>query len=156
MTKLAVIRLKGNIGLQRPVKDTFKLLRLYKVNYCAVLPKSANTIGMLNRIKDFATWGEIDEETFKALLTERGRLPANKPLTAEYVKDKAEISLEEFTTLFLEEKKTLKDIPGLKPFFRLKPPTGGFERKGVKRPYAQGGSAGYRRENINELIKKML
>ena len=56
----------------------------------------------------------------------------------------------------LEGKKELKDIPGLKRFFRLRPPEKGFERKGIKKTYAVGGVLGYRKDKINELIMRML
>jgi len=40
--------------------------------------------------------------------------------------------------------------------FTLQPPRGGFERKGIKTPYASKGALGYRGDKINELIKKMI
>ena len=55
-----------------------------------------------------------------------------------------------------EFKKELKDVPGLKLFFKLRPPEGGFERKGVKHPFSMGGVLGYRKEKINELLMRML
>lgn len=154
--KLVAIRIKGNIGLRKPMKDTLTQLRLYKVNYCVVLPNTPHMIGMLHKVKDFITWGEIDGDTFESLLKTRGKLPANKPLTGEYVQEKSKMSLEEFSKAFTDGAKNWKDVPGLKPFFRLKPPTGGFERKGVKKPFSLGGSLGYRREKVNDLVRKML
>ena len=156
MKKIAVVRIRGNIGLPRPVKDTLKKLRLYKANYCAILPNTPEAIGMLDRVKDYVTWGEVDSETIKSLLNARGRLPSNKPLQEEYMKEKTKMSIDEFSKSLIEGKKSFKDVPGLKPFFRLKPPTGGFERKGIKKQYSLGGSLGYRREKMNDLIKKMI
>ena len=43
-----------------------------------------------------------------------------------------------------------------KPFFRLCPPRGGFERKGIKRSFGSGGALGYRGSAINELIMRMI
>ena len=43
-----------------------------------------------------------------------------------------------------------------KILYRLHPPKGGFERKGIKKTFALGGVLGYRKEKINVLIKKML
>lgn len=40
--------------------------------------------------------------------------------------------------------------------FRLHPPRGGFERKGIKVPFTVGGVLGYRGNAINDLISKML
>ncbi|NQU79820.1 uL30 family ribosomal protein [Candidatus Woesearchaeota archaeon] len=40
--------------------------------------------------------------------------------------------------------------------FHLHPPRGGFERKGIKRNFVQGGAIGYRGTKINDLIKRMI
>ena len=45
-------------------------------------------------------------------------------------------------------------IPTIKPVFRLHPPKGGFEKK-IKKPYPDG-ELGYRGEEINQLIDKMI
>jgi len=44
----------------------------------------------------------------------------------------------------------------MKLFFKLCPPVHGFERKGIKKPFSMGGVLGYRKEKINELIKRMV
>ena len=43
-----------------------------------------------------------------------------------------------------------------KGFFELAPPKGGFERKGIKKTFIQGGALGYRGKKINDLVKRML
>lgn len=40
--------------------------------------------------------------------------------------------------------------------YRLNPPRGGYERKGIKQPFTVGGVLGYRGDAINALIQKML
>ena len=86
----------------------------------------------------------------------RGRLMAKKKLTEEYLKDKINFDLSTFVKEFMSFNKELQDIPGIKPFFRLNPPIKGFERKGTKKQFAMGGSLGYRKEKINELVLRML
>jgi len=44
----------------------------------------------------------------------------------------------------------------VKPYFRLNPPRGGFERKGTKKGFNEGGALGYRGTKIKELIMKMI
>jgi large subunit ribosomal protein L30 len=39
--------------------------------------------------------------------------------------------------------------------YKLSPPKGGFERRGIKAPYSVGGTLG-QRDNMDSLIKKML
>jgi len=153
---LAIIRLRGPAKLNSRIDDTMKMLRLYKANNCTVVPNSKNYLGMIQRAKDFLTWGEIDLDTFKILLEKRGRLAGNKLLTKEYLMQKTKLSVEEFGKEVFSGKKSLKDIPGLKTFFRLNPPRKGFESGGIKKPYSMGGALGYRKDHINELIRRML
>ncbi|MBU1201679.1 MAG: uL30 family ribosomal protein [Nanoarchaeota archaeon] len=121
--KIAVIRIRGMVRVNTDIQDTLFFLRLRKKHVCVVLEKSNSASGMLRKAKDYITYGEIDEETEKELISKRGK----------------------------------KDEEGkLKPFFELAPPRGGFERKGIKKSFQQGGVLGYRGKNINDLIKRML
>ena len=154
--KIAVIRLRGITGIKKDIKDTMNMLRLYNKNHCIIINNSQNMIGMLRKIKDYVTWGEVDEKTFKELLLKRGRTIGKKNLTVDYLKEKTKLSIDEFVNEFFNLKKNFKDIPGLKPYFRLKPPVKGFERKGIKVPFSMGGALGYRKDKINDLILRML
>ncbi len=154
--RIAVVRVRGECKLKTDVEDTLNMLRLYKKNSCIVIPNSSACIGMLNKVKDFITWGEINEPTFKELIMKRGKLPGKVSLTEQYLKDKTKLGFEDFTKEFFSFKKELKDVPGLKTFFKLHPPRHGFERKGVKSPFSMGGSLGYRKEKINDLIMRMV
>ncbi len=156
LSRIAVVRVRGECKLRQEIKDTFKMLRLYKKNNCVVIRSTPTYLGMLEKVKDFVTWGEIDEKTFKDLIKKRGRLPRKKPLTESYLKEKTKLDFDSFTKEFFEFKKDLKDIPGLKRFFRLQPPIKGFERKGIKKPFSMGGALGYRKDKINELISRMV
>lgn len=156
MRKIAVIRIRGKINIKKDIKDTLNMLRLYNKNYCVIIDNKPLKVGMIKKVKDYITWGEIEEDTLKSLLQNRGKLPGNKRLTNDYLKEKVKIDINSITKEIFESKKSLKDIPGLKLFFRLKPPTGGFEKKGIKTPFSLGGALGYRKEKINELIKKMI
>jgi len=152
---IAVIRLKGNAGMPVGLRKTYELLRLYRKFHCRVIPNTPEYIGMLAKARDSATWGEVDKETCKMLLEKRGRLPGNQRLTADYLKNKLNLTIDQFVEEILSFKKQLKDLPGLKLYFKLTPPVRGFESKGVKEQYSLGGSLGYRKEKINELIKRM-
>ena len=154
--KVAIIRLRGANKLKKRIEETLKMLRLYNKNTCIVVSNTDSILGMIKKVKDYITWGEIDEETFKMLLGKRGKIIGNKPLTEEYFKSNAKMDFASFAKEFFALKISIKDIPGLKQYFRLKPPTGGFEKYGLKKPFSMGGSLGYRKEKINGLIRKML
>ncbi len=153
---LAVVRIKGKVNIKKEAEKTMQLLRLYKKHHCSIIPAKKEIIGMLKRIERYVTWGEIEPHTLKLLLEKRGRLPGNKRLTSEYVKEKTGKTIEEIAKEVAEAKAELKAIPGLKLFFRLKPPSKGFERYGIKKPYSMGGVFGYRGKEINSLLEKMI
>ena len=155
MKKIAIIRIAGQQGLNQKIKTTLKLLNLHKKNTCVVVSNNKQSQGMIKLIKDHVTWGEINKETLFQLLEKRGKIRGNKPLTKEYAKEKG-LDFDQFINDLFEDKKQIKDLEGLKPFFRLLPPKGGFERKGTKKHFSVGGSLGYRKEKINDLILKML
>ncbi len=156
MTKVAIIRIAGQQGLVRKVKNTFKLLNLHKKNTCAVLDSTDDVKGMIKVIKDHSTWGEIDKETLSLLIEKRGRLPGNILVEESYLKEKVKKNFDELSSELIDGKIKIKDIPGLKPFFRLNPPTKGYAPKGTKKPFSLGGALGYRKDKINDLIQRML
>ena len=156
MTKLAVIRIRGEVNLTKDVSATLKILRLYKKHSCVIVPNNQSFIGMINKVKDQVTWGEINESTLKLLLEKRARLAGKQKLTDDYLKIKLKTDIDNLTKDILTDKKQIKDIPGIKQFFKLRPPLHGFERGGIKKQYSLGGSLGYRKENINELLARMI
>src|SRR3990167_9503533 len=111
MDMIAAVRIRGISGVSRDKQLTFNLLRMFNKNYCVVVQNTKNYIGMLNKLKDYITWGEINEETLLLLIKERGRLAGNKQITHEYLKEK-NIDLEIFVKEIFINKKSLKDIPG--------------------------------------------
>ena len=154
--RIAIIRIHGKKGLRKDVKDTFNMLRLYKKHNCVIVSSSKSFAGMIGKIDNYVSWGEIDSETMMLLLEKRGKLARKKKLNETYTKEKLNLSLDEFASEIINFKKELKDLPGLKLFFKLSPPKGGFERGGIKKSFAMGGACGYRKDMINSLIKRMI
>jgi large subunit ribosomal protein L30 len=69
---IAVIRIHGQVGLNKNVKETLNRLRLRKKYSCIVIEKpEKEQIGMVERVRDFVAYGEIDEETYKKLIKAR-------------------------------------------------------------------------------------
>lgn len=116
---IAVVRVRGSIGVMKEIKDTLNMLRLYNKNNCVVVPNTPAYLGMIKKVKDYVTWGEIDDKTLNLL-----------------------------------KEKRKKDVE--KKYFRLNPPRKGYGRKGIKCSFRIGGALGYRKEKINDLIKRML
>jgi large subunit ribosomal protein L30 len=151
----AVIRVRGTVNIKPDIKKTMKLLRLTRVNHCVLLEENDVYKGMLQMVKDYTTWGEISKETLAKLLSLRGKLVGEKPLTEEHLKKATPYhSFETLSQALLDNKVRYKEIPDIKPFFRLHPPKKGYRT--VKRVFVNKGSLGYRKENINTLIERML
>lgn len=70
---IAAVRVRGMIGTKKSIEDTMRMLRLYRKNYCVILKDEPHITGMLMKVKDFVTWGELDDETAKALQEKKGK-----------------------------------------------------------------------------------
>ncbi len=68
--KIAVVLVRGLIGIKSPIKDTLQRLNIFKKHICVVVPKTPSMLGMIVKVKDYVAYGEVDEETF-ALLRKR-------------------------------------------------------------------------------------
>ncbi len=122
---IAIIRVRGMANIDGEVLEALDNMRLRKPHVCVIMKKTPSLLGMLQKAKDYITWGEINGITLKTLTEKRGE-------------------------------KSPDDPKKLKPFFRLHPPRKGFERKGIKTSFANGGALGYRGTKINDLIMRMM
>lgn len=139
----AVIRLRGTVKAKKEVIDTLKMLRLNRKMHCVLIKETPDLKGMVRRVKDYVTWGEINDDILKLLIQKRGRKIGNR-----------RVSKEEVNKIFNEIKNNNIKNSGIKPVFRLTPPSKGF-KKSIKQHYPKG-ELGYRRKEINELLKRMI
>jgi large subunit ribosomal protein L30 len=155
MKHFAVIQIRGLIKVPKTVKDTLLMMNLTRKNHCVIVDDRDTYKGMLQKAKDYITWGEITEDNVVKMISKRGRAAGDKRVTDDYVKDNSDYkSITEFAQAFMKFEAGVKDVKGLKPVFRLSPPTKGY--RGTKKPWKAGGSLGYRGEAINELLEKMV
>lgn len=153
---IAVVRIRGKVGVNERILRTLKMLNLHKKNWCVVVPNTPSVQGMIIKAKDYCTFGEVDNKTVAELLEKRGRITGNLPLTKAHLQKSVKVDFEGFAAKLAKGEAKLKDVPGTKPYFKLKPPVGGFERGGTRRSYSSGGALGYRGAEISKLITKML
>ncbi|MFO7835604.1 MAG: 50S ribosomal protein L30 [Candidatus Thorarchaeota archaeon] len=153
---LLAIRTRGDVRVRPQIQDALKKLRLGR-NHSAIVVKNTPAMrGMINKVKDYVTWGEIDSEIAEILVRKRGRLSANRRLSDEYVKEHSEYkSMKDFSKALAAGEAKLSDVKGLKPLFRLSPPSGGYRGK-INEPIKTGGVLGYRGPDINNLAKRMI
>ncbi len=152
---LAVIRIRGRTGIRYDMDQTTRLLNLTRINHMVIIPSNETYKGMLQKVKDYVTWGEIEKDTLALLLKHRSQFKGRKHYTEEELKEKTGFtSYDEMAEALISGKVIYKDIEGIVPIFRLHPPRGGLEY--VRKPYGQGGTGGYRASEINKLIKRMI
>lgn len=152
---LVILRIRGEVGIRKELEYVFKLLHLTRKNHATIIEGTPSYLGMIQKIKDYATWGEASSDTISHILRERGLIKGNKRLTDDYVKENLSYdSIDGLAKAISESIVDLRKLPNVKPVFRLHPPKGGF-RKAVKKPYPEG-ELGYRGEEINQLLKKMI
>lgn len=140
--RIAVIRVRGSIKVDKKINRILDILRLYKNNFCTVVPGNEKYMGMIKKVKDYVTWGEISDDVFDELVDKRG-----EEFKGREEDKKSKIKYNKY--IKIGEKK-------YKKFFRLNMPKKGFGRKGVKVSFSTGGALGYRGDKINDLIKRMM
>ncbi len=152
------VRIRGQAGVAGDVEATLGMLHMPRKYNAAVLYSEPSILGMLRKVKDYVTWGEIEKKTLATLLEERCRPTSVKEITAKYLKESLQVaSLEK-----LAEAMEKTEIPlgklreaGLPMVFRLHPPKGGFKGP-TKRGFAEGGELGYRGVEISQLVSRMI
>tara|TARA_Y100000748_G_C15216754_1_gene379568 strand:- start:31 stop:504 length:474 start_codon:yes stop_codon:yes gene_type:complete len=149
----AVVRVRGSVNVNPKIKETMKLMKLSRVNHCVIIPENETYTGMLNIIKDYVTWGEIDSETTELLLESSGKSSGNSAFSKKHLKETSFKTMKALAKGLTEGKVVMRDVPGLKPLFRLHPPRKGYE--GIKRSFKVGGALGYRADKINILLRRM-
>ena len=140
--KIAIVRVRGVTGVKVDIDDTLKKLRLYKKNCCVIIPKTENYLGMVRKVSDYVTWGDIDEKTYNALIEKRMEEYKGRVSDSKGKKD-----YNKFIDVDGKKKKKI---------FRLNSPKRGYGRKGIKVSFTSGGALGYRGNKIKDLIIRMI
>jgi len=153
---IIAVRIRGRVGLRRDTEDTLNLLHLTRANHATILPSNPSCLGMLQKVKDYVTWGEGTPETVSLLLRRSGEFSGGAKLAEEGLAGRSSFTLvDDLANALCAGTAGLKDVQGLEPTFRLHPPRGGF-RRSRKRAYASRGELGYRGEAIVDFISSMV
>lgn len=153
MNRIIAVAVRSTSKVRKDIIDTLRMLNLTRINHAVLVDDRPGFLGMLDKAKDYITYGEIEQPVLEALLSKWGRLPGDEILTEQYVKERVDQTIPEFVESVMKFEKELDDL-GIKPLFRLHPPRKGY--KDIKRAFSQGGSLGYRGPAINELVRRMI
>ncbi|CAI8385833.1 MAG: 50S ribosomal protein L30 [Euryarchaeota archaeon] len=152
-----VVRARSNVGVERSIRETMLHLNLTKVNHAIIIPENDQYLGMLRKAKDYITWGKADLATVESMLSERGRMMGDTPLTDAIVAEATDYkTIADFAKAIVNDEATVKDVPSLKRVFRLHPPRGSKGWGGIKRSYVVGGALGSRGDDIKALVERMI
>ena len=152
---MAIVLVRSTINIKNDIRDTLAMLNLGRVNHCILIEDSPQYIGMVNKVKDYVTWGPIDAKTASMLVKERGLMVGRKPVVEKALKDLSDFAtFEDLGKAIADGKVKWSKLDGTIPIFRLHPPRKGYE--GIKRSYTVGGALGNRGEAINALIQRMI
>ncbi|MBI2542614.1 MAG: 50S ribosomal protein L30 [Candidatus Aenigmarchaeota archaeon] len=151
---LSVVRIRGTADLSNEVRDTLKSLGLNAPNHCALVPEMPAYKGMLDKVKDVVTYGEIEKKMLVEMLKKRLRMTDDKKVNESTLKTVTKFnSYDEFADMLIQGKAMLSDFKKLQPIFRLTPPSKGF--RSIREHYPKG-DLGYRGTAINSLLKRMI
>jgi len=151
---LAIVRIRSGINRDGETLDALRLLRLERINTAVLLRASPSLDGQIMKIKDVACWGPIEKGALIHLLAKRGRLAGDRRLTeGDLKKETGYSSVEALAEDLLLNKVQLTGVRGLKPFFRLMPPS---TRASRKRSGSDRGLLGDLGKGINAVLMKML
>jgi len=144
--KIIAIRIAGRVGVRHDLEKTLDVMRLKKKHVAVIIDSDRpESEGLIHKTIHSIAYGELDDETAKLLIEKRGRMEGDKPVDSK--------KIAEFMNDVIKGKKSMGEI-GIKPFFRLNPPKGGFKRS-IKLMVPRG-VLGNHGKKINDLVKRMI
>lgn len=70
--EIAIILIRSTIGTKPDVRRTLRQLGLVSKNSCVIVKDDPVSRGMLKIVKDYVTYGNIDEQTKSNLIEKKG------------------------------------------------------------------------------------
>jgi len=151
---LLVVNLHGKINSTRATRRALGEMKVERKFTASVLSDDGPTVGMLKSCKDFLAWGPLEKETLATLLERKGMVSERKHMGPEALAELGAKSYEELAGRMLDQSLRLSALKGVRPFFRLSPPRGGF-KKSLRRQSSDGGVLG-RNPNLAEIVRRMV
>lgn len=151
---LLVVRMRGTVNVPHWARTTLDLLHLDKKFRATIIPAKDNTRGMLDKIKHYVSWQELDVSTTKELLEKKGRKGGYQKITNEDITKLGFKNTDELAKSLVEGTASLSKLKPLKPWFALAPPKNGFKRN-TKKMYGEGGILGSHKELLAQ-VRKMI
>lgn len=154
MGSLLVVNLHGLINTPGPARKTLIELGIGKRFAATIVIDDPSTMGALHLCKEYLAWSPVDAELLTSLLKTRGKVSNAKPIDAGALKALGVKDHSELAAKMIADGRRLSSLNGVKPFFGLSPPKGGFKRSS-RRQFGQGGILG-ENPKLPEIVRRML
>jgi large subunit ribosomal protein L30 len=154
LTLFIVVNMRGTINCPYRIRKALASLKVERKFNASLAENKPEVVGMLKSAKDYVAWCEIDSSTLALILEKRGMASKRKRLTREILEKNGFNDFSELAEKVVSGNLKVSSIKFMKPFFRLKPPEGGFP-KPLRRQYTNKGFLGYNPE-LKEFIGRML
>lgn len=151
---ILVLNLHGKINSSVPVRKALRELRVERKFTATVVPDDPSTAGMLSLCKHYLAWCPVDPELLTTLLEKRGMASESKRLGGEALARLGFKKHRDLAEKILKGNERLSALKGVRPFFRLSPPRGGFKAS-LRRQYTERGTLG-RNPKLPEIVRRMV
>jgi len=155
------IRILGTYGVSPKVRKILQLLRLRQINNGSFLRVNKPLLNMLVRVTPYVAWGKPNLKSVRELIYKRGyakingqRVPIrSNDIIAKALGHRGITCMEDLVHEIYTCGPNFKYANSFLWPFKLKNPNGGWSYK--KTHFNEGGDAGDRKDEINELIRRM-
>ena len=154
MGLLLVVNLHGKINSSGPVRKALSELKVERKFSASLVPDDPATVGMLKLCKDYVAWAPTDAKLIAILLEKRGMVSEKARLDAHALTAMGFKKHEELAEKMLKEQLRLSQVRGVRPFFRLSPPKGGF-RSSLRKQFSEKGVLG-NNPKLPDIVRRMV
>jgi large subunit ribosomal protein L30 len=148
-----VVRIKGTVNVPHWANSTLDYLHLRRKFSATLLPENKHSLGMLRKVKDLVAWCSADAEIIKDLLSKKARRFVHEPMDKSNFPEEYK-NIELLAKDLAEDKIVMSKVNGIRPWFALNPPRGGFKRS-TKKHYSQHGILGEDQDLIS-IVRRMI
>nr|XP_043615603.1 60S ribosomal protein L7-1 [Erigeron canadensis] len=158
---LFIIRIQGKNDMCPQTRKLLYSLRLRRIFTGVFVKANERVMGILQKVEPYVTYGYPNLKSVNELIYKKGLAKVNKqiyPLTDNNIIEQAMgehkiICIEDIVNEIANVGSHFKEVSNFLCPFNLNKPEKALQ--GKKRPFRDGGDAGNREDQINELISKM-
>jgi large subunit ribosomal protein L30 len=154
MALLLVVNLHGKINSSDGVRKALGELKVERKFSASVVTDDPQTVGTLKSCKEYIAWTSLEKDVLVSLLQKRGMISESRRLDEKTLTDLGYKSYEDLADRMLSNGLRLSAIDGLRPFFRLSPPRGGFKAS-LRRQASQRGTLG-KNPKLADVVRRMV